>query len=398
MVSSARQGVRVVTDPVRVMVVDDSVVARGLISRWIDEDPELAVVATHRTGAKAVDDIGRSDPDVVVLDIEMPDMDGLTALPLLLRKKPNLRVLMASTLTSRNAEISLRALSLGASDYVAKPESSHGVTTSAHFRRELIEKVRGLGLTALKKKSRRNVVAEFSSQGAVAKEKVALREVQPLNKAKPNTYMHAKRDDFHLKPYSSVIPRALFIGSSTGGPQALTVVLGYIGKKITQIPIFVTQHMPPAFTPILATHMQKASGLPAAEGLHGENVLPGRIYIAPGGKHMSVEKGADGPMIQLNDGPQVHFCKPAVDPLFHSAARIYGSAVLAVVLTGMGVDGADGAIAIADAGGSVIAQDEVSSVVWGMPQAAAATGKCSSILTIEKIGPTVERLICGERP
>lgn len=363
------------------MVVDDSVVVRGLIGRWIDEDPDLAVIASHRNGRLAVDDIERSDPDVVILDIEMPELDGLAALPLMLRKKPNLIIIMASTLTRRNAETSLKALSLGAADYVPKPETNSSLTTSVDFRRELTDKVRSLGLRARSRgpRAHRPMTAELSGPHR--------RSPEPAPKPALST-----------RPYSKVAPRILVIGSSTGGPQALAEVFRHVGPAMSRIPVLVTQHMPPTFTSILAEHIAKTAARPCAEGVNGEPIAPGRIYVARGGLHMVVEKSACGPVIRLHDTPPVNFCKPAVDPLFDSVVAVYGPAILAVVLTGMGNDGSVGARAIAAAGGSVIAQDEDSSVVWGMPGATARAGVCSDILPLGEIGPKLARILGGARP
>jgi two-component system chemotaxis response regulator CheB len=375
-----------ISDPVKVMVVDDSVVARGLISRWIDEDPQLTIVASHRNGKLAVDDVVKSAPDVVVLDVEMPEMDGLTALPLLLKAKPGLVVVMASTLTRRNAEISLKCLSLGAADYVPKPESNSGVTTSVDFRNEVVEKVKALGMKARLRAGRPTPSVPTGA---------AVRQPLGQSMAAPAKPAAAK---YTLRPYSSVPPRIIVIGSSTGGPQALTKVFAEIGKAIVNVPVLVTQHMPPTFTTILAEHITKASGRRAAEGVHGEPLMPGRIYVAPGGKHMVVAKQGSETVIELNDLPPVNFCKPAVDPLFQSVVPLYGAAILATVLTGMGHDGAAGAKVITGAGGSVIAQDEESSVVWGMPGAVAQAGAASEILALDAIGPKIVRILQGGRP
>jgi len=379
-----------VTDPIRVMVVDDSVVVRGLVGRWLDEEPSLAVVASHRNGRLAVDDVLRSNPDVVILDIEMPDMDGLTALPLLIEKKRNLVVVVASTLTRRNAEISLKALSLGAADYIPKPESNSGITTSTDFRRELIDKVLSLGQRA---KSR-------GLPGQAANGRPAPRSPQAAGSPPPaQGALRASRPaTFTVRPYSSIKPRILTIGSSTGGPQALNTLFGEIGSSIGQVPVVLTQHMPPTFTAILAEHITKAAGRPASEGKDGEVIQPGHIYVAPGGKHMLLAKNGNDTVIRLSDAPPVNFCKPAVDPLFKSVVDIYGTATLAVVLTGMGSDGAEGIRKIGQVGGSAIAQDEETSVVWGMPGAAAHTGMCSDVLPLNEIGRKVSKILLGGRP
>ena len=391
-----------VTDPVRVMVVDDSVVVRGLIGRWIDEDPALAVVASHRNGKLAVDDVARSNPDVVVLDVEMPEMDGITALPLLLKAKPGLVVVMASTLTRRNAEISLKCLSLGAADYVPKPESNSGVTTSSDFRTEVIQKIKTLGQRALARAGRHHgtsMPSPSASSAATAASGQRTPFSVPGVAARPAPSPAARPAGAAptLRTYSSPAPKVLLIGSSTGGPQALTKLFAEIGPAITNLPVLVTQHMPATFTAILAEHLTKASGRRAAEGVHGEPLMPGRIYVAPGGRHMVIGKQGADTCVLLNDLPPVNFCKPAVDPLFDSAVPIFGASILACVLTGMGHDGAAGSTRIANGGGSVIAQDEESSVVWGMPGAVAQAGAAAEILPLDQIGPKIVRLLGGRR-
>lgn len=378
-----------VTDPIRVMIVDDSVVVRGLVGRWLDEEPGVAVVASHRNGRLAVDDVLRSNPDVVILDIEMPDMDGLTALPLLIGKKRNLVVVVASTLTRRNAEISLKALSLGAADYIPKPESNSGVTTSTDFRRELVDKVLNLGQRAKSRGLPGHAPAARPAQRS------APGAAQP---AAAGALRASRPATFTVRPYASVKPRILTIGSSTGGPQALNTLFSEIGSAIGQVPVVLTQHMPPTFTAILAEHVAKAAGRPASEGKDGELVQAGHVYVAPGGKHMLLAKNGNDIVIRLSDAPPVNFCKPAVDPLFKSVVDIYGTATLAVVLTGMGSDGAEGVRKIGQVGGSVIAQDEETSVVWGMPGAAAHTGMCSDVLPLNEIGRKVSKILLGGRP
>src|SRR5262245_1426730 len=380
--------------PIRVMVVDDAVVVRGLVSRWIEEEPGLQVVASLRTGRQAVDQVERANPDVVILDVEMPELDGLSALPLLLEKKRDLVVIMASTLTRRNAEVSLKALSYGAADYIPKPETNREVTTSASFRRELIEKIRTLG-------GRRRRSAEAAPGRRAVTEPVARAaavEPRTISDAAaviaPIPVVHTS---LRLRPFSSVTPRVLLIGSSTGGPQALTAIVPHLVPVIDRAPVLITQHMPPTFTTILAEHLARASGRTAHEAVDGEPVVPGKIYIAPGGRHMRVIRRQPHPFIALDDGPPVNFCKPAVDPLFQSAVEIWNNAILSVILTGMGHDGTHGAADIVAHGGSVIAQDEATSVVWGMPGSAANAGVCSAVLPIDQIAPKVVRLFQGDR-
>jgi len=388
------------TDPIKVMVVDDAVVIRGLLTRWLDEDKGLKVVGSHRNGKLAVEDIEKSNPDVVVLDIEMPEMDGLTALPLMLAKKRDLVVIMASTLTRRNAEISLKALSLGAADYVPKPESTSEVTTSIDFRRELVDKVKALGARAIRMRGPARTMRAETRAGQVSQPSapVAAAAARPSMDTRASfrgAGQGAAAPKFQLRPYAAVRPRILAIGSSTGGPQALQEVMKEVGTAMNDVPVVITQHMPPTFTAILAEHMGKAALRPAKEGEDGEELKPGNIYVAPGGKHMILEKTASGVKIRLTDGPPVNFCKPAVDPLFDSVSKAYGSACLGVILTGMGSDGANGVRTIAAGGGSIITQDEATSVVWGMPGAAANTGMCSDILPLTQIGPKISRVLKG---
>jgi two-component system, chemotaxis family, protein-glutamate methylesterase/glutaminase len=368
-------------EPLRVMVVDDSVVIRGLISRWIEAEPDMVVAASLRTGRDAVNQIERVNPDVAVLDIEMPELDGISALPLLLAKKRNLIIIMASTLTRRNAEISFKALSLGASDYIPKPESTREPAAAETFRHDLVQKIRHLGA-----KVRRP--ASSSPPLAPGLDKQALLRPLPAAIAQPQLMRRA---------FSTQAPRALVIGSSTGGPQALMALVAEIGPVIDRFPVLITQHMPPTFTTILAEHLTRASHRPAHEGVDGEIIKPGHIYLAPGGCHMRVVRRGVDAVIALDDGPPINFCKPAVDPLFSSAIDMWQGGTLAVVLTGMGSDGMRGGKDIVAAGGSVIAQDEASSVVWGMPGAAANAGICAAILPLPQIAPKLVRLFSGDR-
>jgi len=366
---------------IRVMIVDDAVVVRGLFGRWVEAEPDLEVVASLRTGREAVNQVERADPDVVVLDVDMPELDGIAALPLLLEKKRDLVVIMASTLTRRNAEISLKALSLGATDYIPKPASNREVTGSPSFRRDLIEKIRQLGLRS-KRLRLGNLHARVPGAGAA-----------PAPQLKPRT----PPQPIALRPLPATAPRVLVIGSSTGGPQALNAIVSQIGSVLDRAPVLITQHMPPTFTTILAEHLARLTKRPAREAVEGEEVNAGTIYLAPGGRHMSVVRRDGIAVIALDDGPLVNFCKPAVDPLFSSAAEVWGPKVLGLVLTGMGSDGLRGAQAIAAAGGSILAQDEPTSVVWGMPGQVANAGLCSAVLPLDEIASRLTRLFAGDK-
>jgi len=364
---------------IRVMIVDDAVVVRGLFSRWVEAEPDLEVVASLRTGREAVSQVERADPDVVVLDVDMPELDGIAALPQLLEKKRDLVVIMASTLTRRNAEISLKALALGAADYIPKPDNNREVTGSVSFRRDLIEKIRQLGLRS---KRMRLVKARPPGEAATAL---------------PPKLRTAAPQDIVLRAMPATPPRVLVIGSSTGGPQALNAIITQINSVLERAPVLITQHMPPTFTTILAEHLGRAANRPVREAVAGEEVNAGTVYLAPGGRHMSVVRRDGIAVIALDDGPLINFCKPAVDPLFSSAAEVWGPKVLALVLTGMGSDGLRGAQAIAAAGGSILAQDEATSVVWGMPGQVAHAGLASALLPLNDIAPKLVSMFTGDK-
>lgn len=345
--------------PIRVLVVDDSAIVRGMVSRQLAEDPAIQVVGTSPDGQAALRELDKQPVDLVVLDIEMPIMDGLTALPQMLAAHPGLKVVMASTLTRRNAEISLRALQLGAADYIAKPEG--GLAGAEEFKRELIAKVKAFG--------RRRPGPTISAPAPV-------QPVAPIRTAPP--------------PAVRIMPTALAIGASTGGPPALLKLFEALKGSVAQ-PIFLTQHMPATFTALLAEQLERVAGRPVREGQDGEAVAPGRCYLAPGGFHMVVVRERGGPVIRLNQEPPENFCRPAVDPMFRSLAEVYGAGVLGLILTGMGSDGARGCTALVQAGGRFVVQDEATSVVWGMPGAAAGTGQAEKILPLAEIGPWLRR-------
>jgi len=351
--------------PVRVLICDDSAVIRGLLGRLLDADPAIAVVGTAANGRDALGLQARERPDVVVLDIEMPVMDGLAALPALLRADPAVQVVMASTLTTRGADVTLRALRLGAADYVAKPTAAGGIAAGDEFRRELVEKVRALGRVAQRRRG----------------------TLRPSLAAPPRPALPPPLAMAGAKPAELVA-----IGSSTGGPQALFRVMKDLGPRF-RLPVLITQHMPPTFIPILAEHVSRVGGLPCAEAKDGERILPGRAYLAPGDRHMLVAGDRHAPLIALSSAPPENFCRPAVDPMLRSAAAVMGGRVLAVILTGMGHDGLAGCRALAAEGGTVIVQDEATSVVWGMPGAVAQAGVACAIAPVGDIAREIVRTV-----
>lgn len=364
------------------MLVDDSAVIRGMLHRWLSADPECQIVGSYHNGAQAVQHVKSCGAEIVILDIEMPEMDGLTALPLIISEVPGIQVLMASTLTRRNADFSIRALSMGAVDYLPKPESARSGSATADFQHELLLKVKSIG--AAMRKSKRAGAQTFvrSAHGATGE--------PPRAGIRAST--HSK--EIVLRPHSKIRPAILAIGSSTGGPQALFALLGGLKKSIT-VPVVITQHMPPTFTAILAEHIHNSTGIPAREAAHGDPLRNGEVLVAPGNYHMTVVRKGTDRVVHLDQNAQVNYCRPAVDPMFESIAAIYGSGALGVILTGMGHDGRDGGRKLVEAGGSIIAQDEKTSVVWGMPGAVAEAGLCSAVVPLPEMAMLLTRYLKG---
>lgn len=352
-------------DPrIRVMVCDDSLTARGAMCRIVESDPALHLVGRAGDGAEAVRQVTALAPDVLVLDVEMPVMDGLAALPQLLRAAPRLKVLMASGLTTRGADTTLRALRAGAADYVPKPTSAGALSGDGSFREELLAKLKALGV-------RRRSAA---SPPCVAPAPEPRRPPRPLSQP----------------------PRVLAIGASTGGPQALFTLFAALPADFP-LPIVLTQHMPRTFTAMLADHITRLGGLPCAEATDGAAVRPGQVLLARGDHHLLVEARGDALVARLSDAPPENFCRPAVDPMLRSLSAATDGRALAVILTGMGHDGLAGSRALVAAGGQVLAQDQASSVVWGMPGAVVHAGLAAEILPLGALAPRIIALAGGGR-
>ncbi len=387
----------------RIMIVDDSAFIRGAIARALEDDPALRITASVSNGELAVKSLQRDPVDVIVLDIEMPVMDGMTALPKLKEIDSAVQIIMASTLTQKNAEISLRAMSLGATDYIPKPSTGHEVLSADDFKRELVGKVKALGALARRSGVRmppegyvapspqlRAKVVQPLPTAKTARSETPRPVAPPLPKIPQNKEVILRKEPIHR-------PDIIAIGSSTGGPQALFRVVKDIGTGLSQ-PIVITQHMPPAFTAILAEHITRQCGVVCTEAKEGEALQAGHYYIAAGDFHMQMEKsGTAAPIIHLVKGPPENFCRPAVDPMLRSLIPIYGRNILTVILTGMGQDGMRGSDLVVKAGGAVVAQDEASSVVWGMPGAVALAGLCSSVLPVGDIGGFVRQIALRPR-
>lgn len=354
--------------PIRVLICDDSALVRSLLDRILRDDPGIKVAAKAINGLKAIEIVQAGTTDVVVLDIEMPVLDGLTALPRILTADPAVRVLISSTLTTKGAATAFEALRLGASDFIPKPSSGEGGNDIASFAEELIMKVRGLG---------RQSHARRAGRGGWQRPAAAA-ELTP--------------SAFELRAASLQRPAILAIGSSTGGPAALLSLFRALGKQIA-VPIVLTQHMPASFTAQLAEHIQHLGGPTCAEGVHGEPLRPAHVHLAPGNHHMLVVERDGTGMVALTDKPPENFCRPAVDPMLRSVSATYPGRVLTVILTGMGQDGLLGSKQIVAAGGTVMAQDEASSVVWGMPGAVARAGLCHAVLPLTELAGQIVKLV-----
>jgi two-component system chemotaxis response regulator CheB len=337
----------------RVLIVDDSAVTRRLLSDVLAEDAGIEVIGQASDGILAMQQIARLKPDVVTLDVEMPGMDGMETLRQIRELHSATRVLMLSNLTERGAPVTLKALMNGASDYCPKPVRSRSATESREYlRRELLPRVR-----------------QFSKRG-----------VSRSNPREATPETGAKRP--------SRIPQAVAIGVSTGGPQALERILPHIPKDFP-LPILVVQHMPAMFTRLLAQRLALESKIGIEEARDGQEVRAGCALIAPGDYHMRVKRRGAAVVVALDREPAENSCRPAVDVLFRSVAEVWGGSVLAAVLTGMGRDGLTGAQILKQQGAWLLAQDEASSVVWGMPGAVTQAGLADEVLDIYQIVPAI---------
>jgi two-component system chemotaxis response regulator CheB len=419
-----REMPRATAQAVRVAVVDDSVVVRGLLSKWLNETNGIEVVGAYRSGREIIDALPGVAPRIILLDLDMPDMDGITALPLILNKSPNTRVIVVSSLSVHGAELTMRSLMRGATDYLPKPSNHREVSTSADFRQALIAKVLAVGGVRMFARSP-GVAAPRPAAPAMRTPLAApARPVSPLARspvkpvsplAAPPTLRAAnplhspaapvaapiidRASGIQLRPFEKHRPKLIVIGASTGGPQALVAVLARMKSAIPRVPIVIAQHMPPIFGSIFASHLKQHAGLPATEAIDGAQLMPGAIYLAPGGCHTVVRRKADGRhVIAMLPSEARGPWRPSIDLLFSSAAETYGNEALAIALTGMGRDGTEGATHLARRGANVLVQDEASSVVWGIPGSIAETGLANALLPPEKLGELAVALVEGHAP
>ena len=350
---------------IRVLVVDDAVVVRRMVTDVIAADPSLEVAGTAANGRIALAKIPQVNPDVVTLDVEMPEMDGLQTLAAIRKQYPTLPVIMFSTLTARGAGTTIDALTLGANDYVTKPANVGSVTEALQcLRDQLIPKLKLWCSRATRS------------------------ETVPLRPGTSFTYLAQPRKDGAQAPPVEIVA----IGVSTGGPNALSALLPELPGDLP-VPIVIVQHMPPVFTRLLAERLGTQSALKVSEGVPGDPVRPGHVYIAPGDYHMIVKRDGVTMRVQTNQEPPENSCRPAADVLFRSVVDVYGAGTLGVILTGMGQDGLCGCERIREAGGQILAQDEASSVVWGMPGFVARGGLADQVLPLKELAGEIVRRV-----
>ena len=358
---------------IRVLIVDDSVVVRKVVSEAISSDPAIQVAGTAADGKIALAKIPLLNPDIITLDVEMPGINGIETLKEIRRLYPKLPVIMFSTMTERGAAITLDALSLGASDYVTKPSKSGDPDVAAErVRTEMVPKIKAL---------------------------CAQRPIEP-----PSALLAAPATDVAVPQLIiPAVPRQassridiLAIGASTGGPNALAKMLPLFPANFP-IPIVIVQHMPPLFTRLLSDRLNDQTKITIREGVPGSILEPGHVWIAPGDFHMVVERFGANVRLAMNQRSHENSCRPSVDVLFRSVAKVYGSNVLALVLTGMGADGVRGSQHIREQGGLVYVQDEASSVVWGMPGLVAQAGLADDIIPLDIMAYEIVRRVKNSR-
>jgi two-component system chemotaxis response regulator CheB len=348
---------------IRVLVVDDSSVVRRLLAELIGSAPDLQVVGTAADGKIALAKLDQANPDLVTLDVEMPELDGLETLKALRQRRPHLPVIMCSSLTRPAAAATLDALALGANDYVTKP-------TASEARGQALERLR---------------------DDLVAKIRLFVRgKTAPPPPPEPAPMAPPRK----ARPHAPIA--AVAIGVSTGGPNALQELVPTLGLDLP-VPVLIVQHMPPTFTKLLADRLAKVRGGVVEEATAGMTAQPGGVYIAPGDHHMVVERREGKVVLLLNREPPENSCRPAVDPLFRSVAAVFGARALGVVLTGMGNDGGAGCEHLHEQGAQIIIQDEASSVVWGMPGLVARKGLADDVLPLQALGPEIRRRVLDGR-
>jgi two-component system chemotaxis response regulator CheB len=357
-------------EPIRVMVVDDSVVVRKMVSEALSAEPDIQVVGTAVNGRAALTKLEQLTPDLITMDLRMPEVDGLQAVRAIRLRHRSLPIIMLCSHTDGGAAAAFEALSAGADDYVPKPSGVYSAAAAmADLREGLVPRIRAL-----------------TGRGP----RLSGPQRPPVPVAAPVRRMPTEPAVVRR------VPRALVIASSTGGPEALSTVLPALPASLP-VPVLVVQHMPPLFTRQFAARLDRLSALDVAEAHDGGPLEPGTVRLAPGDRHLTVHGGGGVRRLALDDGPPENFCRPSADRLFRSAASAFGGAVLAVVLTGMGSDGRAGAAQIRAAGGTVLAQDRATSVVWGMPAAVVEAGLADEVVPLDEMAETICRRLAGSR-
>lgn len=353
-------------EPIKVLIIDDSALIRKMLTNCLESEQDMKVIGTAPNGTIGLAKIQQLNPDIVTLDIEMPGMNGLETLRAIRLQSKELPVFMFSTLTEKGAAIALDALEAGATDYVTKPANMGSVNQCiSNIQEQLIPKIRD----------------------------VCRHKHLPVST--PVAPIRLKSSQDQIRKITTPGIRAIAIGVSTGGPNALAKLFSKLRPDLGA-PILLVQHMPELFTRLLAERLDAVSQLKVREGQAGVVIQAGEAWIAPGGQHMEVVHAPGGVALRMNKDPHENFCRPAVDVLFRSIASIYGKHSIAAVLTGMGKDGLRGSQMISEAGGYVVAQDQATSVVWGMPGAVAQAGLARQILTIEEIADLINQLSTPE--
>lgn len=355
----------------RVLIVDDSRIFRGIVEDCLKKETDIEIIGSVRNGVKALEFIEANRPDMVTLDVEMPEMDGLETLKAIQQinaRVPDLSpigVIMLSSFTRRGADITIAALEAGAFDFIAKPESASVEESIEALSRQIMVKIRSFKI--------KHLTGAFKSS---AVQETLVKTPKVKQRKKPSKI------------------KAILIGVSTGGPQALSKLLPLLCEKV-ELPIFIVQHMPPTFTASLAQNLNNKCSHTVIEAKEGEAVADGNVYVAPGGRHLLLRKQGNQLMTFINDQPPELGCRPSVNVLFRSAGAVYGGDVVAIILTGMGNDGTKGISSLKRSGAFIIAQDEASSVVWGMPGSAVASGNIDAVETLLDIPQAVAEIVAS---
>jgi two-component system chemotaxis response regulator CheB len=367
--------------PLRVLVVDDSVAVRRALSEALEREPDLSLCGAAPNGALGLELVERSQPDVVVLDLEMPVLDGLDFLSRLRPQHPRLPVLVFSGTVGQANEATLEALWRGASDYVLKPAGLDAARMDAFLRAELFPRLRAIARAAVPP-------APATFERPVAHPAAPGTRVAVVPRPGRAVQQGPSRTESPVppgRPAPDPQPHVLVVGTSTGGPRALAAALGELPRDFP-LPIVVVQHMPAQMAEFFASGLSANCRMRVVLAEDGASVEPGTMWVAPGGAHLTIAAAGPRVSFRLDHGPEQNGCRPAVDPLFRSAARVFGAGTLALVLTGMGHDGLAGAHAVHDAHGRVLVQDEASSVVWGMPGAIARAGLADAVVPLAQMG------------